>query len=270
MKILEVRNLSVYFGKEPDVVKAVDNVSFSLDSGEILGIVGESGSGKTMTVLSVLGLLPPTARVISGKAFFEGENLILLPEKRMEKIRGEKITFIPQDPTGSLNPVVSVGEQIKEMFVYHRKDVKGKNREKAVKELLGKVGIADIERAYSAFPHELSGGMNQRVIIAMTLAVKPACRLVIADEPTTALDVTVQKRILDDLISWIREIRLSFVLITHNFGLVAEYADRVLVMKGGKIVEENSTDQIFSNPQNSYTKHLLEVVPRIPELGERT
>ncbi len=269
MKILEVRNLSVHFGKEPNVVKAVQDVSFYLDSGEILGIVGESGSGKTMTVLSVLGLLPPTARIISGEALFEDEDLILLPEKRMEKIRGEKITFIPQDPTGSLNPVSSIGEQIKEMYIYHRKDISRKNQESAAKELLEKVRIADIERVYSSFPHELSGGMNQRVIIAMALAVKPTCRLVVADEPTTALDVTVQKKILDDLVFWIREMKLSLILITHNLGLVAEYADRVLVMKEGKIVEEGGVLEIFSNPKDSYTRHLLEVVPKIPEIGEK-
>lgn len=267
MKMLEVNHLAVYFGQGQNIVKAVDDVSFVLNSGEILGMVGESGSGKTMTVSSILRLLPPTARVICGEAIFEGKDLLLLPEKRMEKIRGKKIAFIPQDPTGSLNPVVTVGAQIKEMFAYHRLDIAAKNREKAVKELLEQLRIPDVERAYSSFPHELSGGMNQRIIIAMALAVKPTCRLVIADEPTTALDVTVQKKILDDLISRVREYDLSLILITHNLGLIAEYADRVLVLKAGKTVEEGNVFDIFSNPKDSYTKHLLEVVPKIQELG---
>ena len=267
MKILEVKNLVVHFGKDPDTVKAVDGVSFYLDSGEILGIVGESGSGKTMIALSIMGLLPSTARIISGQVLFDDENLLLLPEKRLEKIRGEKIAFITQDPTGSLNPVVPIGEQIKEMFVYHRKDIKKQDREQAVKQLLKEVRIPDAERIYSSFPHELSGGMNQRVIISMALAVKSVCRLIIADEPTTALDVTQQKKILDDLIFLVRKTDLALILITHNLGLVAEYVDRVMVMRQGKVVEEGGVERIFANPHDSYTKHLLEVVPKIPEIG---
>lgn len=265
--MLEVINLAVHFGREPDIIRAVDGVSFSMDSGEILGIVGESGSGKTMTVLSVLGLLPPTARLVSGMAVFEGENLLAFSEKRMEKIRGEKIAFIPQDPAGSLNPVVTVGEQIKEMLVYHRRDIKAKDRKDAVKDLLRQVRIPDAERVYSSFPHELSGGMNQRVIISMALAIRPTCRLIVADEPTTALDVTVQKKILDYLVSWVKETGVSLILITHNLGLVAEYADKVLVMKRGRIVEEKGVFEIFLNPEDPYTRHLLEVVPKIPEMG---
>lgn len=259
MEILKVNDLAVYFGEAPKLIKAVDHISFSLDAGEILGMVGESGSGKTMTALSIMGLLPPTAQIASGEILFERKDLILVSEKRMQKIRGDKIVLIPQDPTVSLNPVICVGEQIKEMLRYHRPDIKKKDRRKAVIGLLEMVRIPDAQKRYSSFPHELSGGMNQRAIIAMVLAVKPA--LILADEPTTALDVTVQKKILDDLTSLVKEMGISLILITHNLGLIAEYVNRVLVMKKGKIVDEGSVSQIFSNPNDDYTKHLLDVVP---------
>lgn len=263
MEMLKVNDLAVYFGQEPRLVKAIDHISFSLNRGEILGIVGESGSGKTKTAETIMGILPPTARIISGEISFEGEDLLSLPESRMKKIRGEKITLIPQDPTGSLNPVICVGEQIKEMYAYHRKDIKKQDRRKSVADLLGQVRIPDAQKRYTSFPHELSGGMNQRAIISMTLAVSPTAQLIIADEPTTALDVTVQAKVLDDLTDLVREMGISLILITHNLGLIAEYADRVLVMKKGEIIEEGLVDQIFYQPQNPYTKHLLDVVPRL-------
>lgn len=262
MEVLRVKDLAVYFGEGEKEVRAIDYISFSVDSGEILGIVGESGSGKTITALSILRLLPPTARIISGEIIFQGENLLSAAEQRMLRIRGEKIILIPQDPTSSLNPVISAGEQIKEVIEHHRKDVKKKDRKRLAIDLLKRMKIPDAEKRFSNFPHQLSGGMNQRVIIAMAFSTKKPA-LIIADEPTTALDVTVQKKILDDLISWVKEAGISLIFITHNLGLVAEYADRVLVMREGKIVEQGKVFDVFSNPQDPYTKHLLEVVPKL-------
>lgn len=257
MAVLDVDNLTVQFGE----TTIIDHIKFSLSAKEILGIVGESGSGKTKTAETILRLLPSTAKVASGSVQFAGTDLLWVPEREMQKIRGEKIVMIPQDPTSSLNPVVCVGAQIKEMLEYHRPDIKKKDRKNFVIDLLRKVGLPDPEKRYSSFPHELSGGMNQRIIITMALAVKPT--LIIADEPTTALDVTVQAKILDMLTSLVKEMEISLILITHNLGIIAEYVDRVLVMKEGKIVEEGPVEQIFSDPQDDYTKHLLKVVPRV-------
>ncbi len=267
MEILRVTDLAVYFGEGPRLVKAVDHISFSLNSGELLGIGGQSGSGKTMTALSIMRLLPPAAKLISGEITFQGTNLLTLSEKKMREIRGDKIVIIPQDPTGSLNPVTNVGGQIREMFQYHRPDVSKENQKQSVIELLERVRIPDAEKRYYNFPHQLSGGMNQRVIIAMALAVQSSLSLILADEPTTALDVTVQAKILDDLTSLSKTMGIALILITHNLGLIAEYVDRVLVMRKGKIVEQGLTSEIFDRPQNPYFKHLLEVVPRIG--GER-
>lgn len=258
MTVLDVNNLTVQFGE----TVIIDHISFSLNAQEVLGIVGESGSGKTKTAETILRILPSTAKVSSGSIQFAGENLLEVSEKKMQRIiRGEKIVMIPQDPAGSLSPVSDIGGQTREMPKYHRPDIKKKDQKEFVISLLRKVGIPDPEKRYDSFPHEFSGGMNQRVWIAMALAVKPA--IIIADEPTTALDVTVQAKILDMLVSSAKELETSLILITHNLGIVAEYADRVLVMKKGKIVEEGSVFQIFSEPKDDYTKHLLEVVPRI-------
>jgi len=257
MAVLEVKDLVVQFGK----TKVVNNVSFSLEPKEILGIVGESGSGKTMTALSVMRLLPPTAEV-SGSILFEGKDLLSMKEKEMEKIRGKKISMIFQDPRSSLNPVVSVGEQIREMPQYHRPDIKKKDQKEFVISLLKEIGIPDPEKRYSSFPHELSGGMNQRIVIA-TMAMVTNPLILIADEPTTALDVTIQANVLDMLNSLVRELGISLILITHNLGIVSEYADNVLIMKKGRIVERGSVFQIFNHPQHPYTKHLLKVVPKL-------
>lgn len=263
MAILEVKDLAVYFEESPRLVKAVDHSSFSLDRGEILGIVGESGSGKTMTALAIMRLLPPTARLVSGSILFDGDDLLSLSESKMRGIRGRRIAMIFQDPTSALNPVICIGEQIKEMVKYHRPDIARENHKNFVVALLQQVGIPDPQKRYSSFPHELSGGMNQRAVVAMALAVKPT--IILADEPTTALDVTVQAKILDMLTSLVRGLGISLILITHNLGLIAEYVDRVLVMKEGKIVEQGSVFQLFSHPLDPYTKHLLEVVPKLPD-----
>lgn len=263
MAILEVKDLAVYFGESPKLVKAIDHSSFSLDTGGILGIVGESGSGKTMTALAIMRLLPPTARLVSGSIQFEGENLLSISENKMCQIRGRKIAMIFQDPTSALNPVVCIGEQIKEMVRYHRADIAKKNHKNFVIDLLQQVGIPDPQLRYCSFPHELSGGMNQRAVIAMALAVKPT--IILADEPTTALDATIQAKILDELTSMVSQLGISLILITHNLGLIAEYVDRVLVMKEGRIVEQGSVFQLFSHPLDPYTKHLLEVVPKLPD-----
>lgn len=262
MNLLEVKDLRVYFGESPNEAHAVDGVSFSLSPGESLGIIGESGSGKSMTALSIMRLLPPNARLASGTILFNGRNLLELPEEEMRKLRGFKISMIFQDPVSSLNPVISVGEQIREMVQYHRPDIHAREQKAFVLSLLEKMKIKNPERCYDSFPHELSGGMAQRMIIAtMALVSKP--EILIADEPTTALDVTVQAQILDQLTLLLKELGIALIFITHNLGLVAEYVDRVLVMKEGRIVEQGSVFQIFENPTHPYTRHLLEVVPKI-------
>jgi ABC-type dipeptide/oligopeptide/nickel transport system ATPase component len=257
MAVLEVKDLVVQFGE----TKVVNNVSFSLEPREILGIVGESGSGKTMTALSIMKLLPPTAKV-SGSILFDGKDVLSIKEKEMEKIRGRKISMIFQDPRSSLNPVISVGEQAKEMPRYHRPDIKKKDQKKFVISLLKKIGIPDPEKRYSSFPHELSGGMNQRIVIAM-MAMVTNPLILIADEPTTALDVTIQANVLDILNSLVKELGISLILITHNLGIISEYADNVLVMKKGEIVDRGTVFQIFNHPRHPYTKHLLKVVPKL-------
>lgn len=265
-RLLEVRDLAISFGFPPNEIAAVESVSFFLEQGEILGIVGESGSGKTMTALSICRLLPPTARLVSGAIIFEGHDLLSLSESKMRKLRGAKIAMIFQDPTSSLNPVVCIGEQIREMVRLHGTNVRRKDQKRAVLDILKRIGFADPERHYRNFPHELSGGMNQRVVAAiMALVAMPS--LLIADEPTTALDVTLQAKLLDMITSFVRERKISMLFITHNLGLVAEYADRVLVMQKGRIVETGPVFEVFSSPSHPYTKHLLEVVPRLKKRG---
>ena len=235
-------------------------VSFSVGKGEILGIVGESGSGKSVTSMSILHLLADTARIKEGSSIrFDGEELIGAARKRMREIRGEKISMIFQDPMSSLNPLIPVGKQVAEMLLEHHKDISGEEAKKAVLELFAKVRIPEPEKRYKCYPHEFSGGMRQRVMIAMALANKP--ELLIADEPTTALDVTIQDQILRQLRELEKEYGTSIIFITHDLGVVAELCDRVIVMYGGLVMEEAPIDEIFEHPSHPYTMGLLNSIP---------
>ncbi len=257
--LLDVSGLSVHFGSSTDPVRAVDRVDFQIFDGEIVALVGESGSGKSISALALAQLVPePAGRIVGGKVFFQGlENLTLKPSE-LRKLRGERIAYIFQEPATSLNPVFTVGWQIAEAIRLHRKGVKVKAE---VEKLLADVGLPDPKRTANAYPHELSGGMQQRAMIAMALACDPD--LLIADEPTTALDVTVQKQILELLVDLREKRGLSILLITHNLGIVAEVADRIYVMTNGKIVESGETKTVLRTPQHDYTKKLLKAVPRL-------
>jgi oligopeptide/dipeptide ABC transporter ATP-binding protein len=263
-KILEIKELKTYFFTYEGVAKAVDGVSYQLEKGEPIGVVGESGCGKSVTALSVLRLIPvPPGRVVGGEILFKGRNLLELSEDEMRKIRGNRISMIFQEPMTSLNPVFTVGNQIRETFKLHQGLSKKESLEKSI-EMLRLVNIPTPERAVERYPHELSGGMRQRVMIAMALACNP--EILIADEPTTALDVTIQAQILDLMNKLKEELGMAIILITHNLGVVAETAKRVIVMYAGKIVEEAQTKTLFGNPQHPYTMGLLK---SIPVLGDK-
>jgi oligopeptide/dipeptide ABC transporter ATP-binding protein len=262
-KLLAVRDLRTVFATDDGEVAAVDDVSFDLAEGEVLGIVGESGSGKSVTALSIMGLLPqPAGRVAGGAIRFRDVDLLTLPEARMRRIRGRAISMIFQEPMTSLNPVFTVGDQIIETLREHERLGPRAARDRGI-EMLAKVGIPSPERRIDDYPHQLSGGMRQRAMIAMALACNPA--LLIADEPTTALDVTIQAQILDLLRALQEEFRMAILLITHNMGVVAECADRVLVMYAGKIVEEADVDAIFEHPKHPYTEGLLSSIPSLDD-----
>lgn len=258
--LLEVKSLRTVFFTEDGEVPAVNDISFSIGSGEILGLVGESGCGKSVTSLSILRLLSPPGRIVSGQIMFEGIDLLQLSEGEMETIRGNKISMIFQEPMTSLNPVMTIGKQVAETLIVHKNLSKKEAMDRAV-QLLMDVRIPDPERRVGEYPHQLSGGMRQRVMIAMAIACKPA--LLIADEPTTALDVTIQAQILELLKQLRDEYQLSILLITHALGVVAEVADRVAVMYAGKIVEQAPVKEIFSNPLHPYTIGLLDSIPKI-------
>ncbi|WP_419896832.1 ABC transporter ATP-binding protein [Roseomonas sp. USHLN139] len=261
MSLLEIRNLTTAFGTESGQVTAIEDVSFSIEPGEILGIVGESGSGKSVTALTVMGLLPrPPARILSGSVMFDGQDLTKLSERQLQKIRGPGIAMIFQEPMTSLNPVFRIGEQIMETIRAHERLSPRALRERAV-QLLAKVGIPSPERRMDDYPHQLSGGQRQRVMIAIALACNP--RLLIADEPTTALDVTIQAQILDLLMDLRDEFGMAIMIITHNMGVVAETADRVLVMYAGRIVEQSPVERLFDAPLHPYTRGLLDCVPSL-------
>lgn len=261
--ILKIENLKTSFMTSNGEVQAVRGVSFSVNKGEILGIVGESGSGKSVTSMSVLRLLADTAVIKEGTITFEGRNLIDLSKKEMRQIRGEKISMIFQDPMSSLNPLIPVGNQVAEMILEHHPDRKKEDVKKEVLELFSRVRIPEPEKRYKCFPHEFSGGMRQRVMIAMALANKPD--LLIADEPTTALDVTIQDQILHQLRELEKEYGTSIIFITHDLGVVAELCDRVIVMYGGLVMEEASIDDIFEKPGHPYTMGLLVSIPDIKQ-----
>jgi len=259
--LLDVQNLKTYFFTEDGMVPAVDGVSFYINTGETLAVVGESGSGKSVTSTSILRLIPsPPGRIVEGTITFEGESLLSKTEEQMQQIRGNRISMIFQEPMTSLNPVHRVGDQIAETYRLHRGLGHAEAMERAVR-MLERVGIPSPEKRARDYPHQLSGGMRQRVMIAMALACRPS--LLIADEPTTALDVTIQAQILDLMRKLQEESKTSILLITHDLGVVAEMADRVVVMYAGKIVEEGHVLDIFKNPLHPYTRGLLGSIPRL-------
>jgi oligopeptide/dipeptide ABC transporter ATP-binding protein len=265
--LLSVKNLRTVFATGRGEVAAVDDVSFDLAEREVLGIVGESGSGKSVTALSIMGLLPkPPARIAAGSIHFAGEDLLALSERGLRRVRGPGIGMIFQEPMTSLNPLFSIGNQLVETIRAHERLSPRACRARAVA-MLAKVGIAAAERRLDDYPHQLSGGMRQRVMIAMALACNP--KLLIADEPTTALDVTIQAQILELLLSLRDELGMAVIIITHNMGVVAEMADRVLVMYAGKIVERAGVDDLFEKPAHPYTRGLLDSIPAIDEIRPR-
>jgi oligopeptide/dipeptide ABC transporter ATP-binding protein len=258
--LLEVRNLQTHFPTRAGLVRAVDGVSFYLDRGELLGLVGESGCGKSMTALSVMRLISPPGKIVNGEILFDGKDLLKLSDAEMREMRGDDIAMIFQDPMTSLNPVFTVGDQISEALRLHRKLSKKQARQATI-EAMREVAIPDPARRVNDYPHQLSGGMRQRVMIAMALACNP--KLLIADEPTTALDVTIQAQILELLDELRKQRELAVLLITHDLGVVAEVADRVAVMYTGRIVEESPVDELFARPKHPYTEGLLRSVPKL-------
>ena len=267
MSLLEVRNLTTAFQTARGEITAVEDVTFSLNEGEILGIVGESGSGKSVTALTIMGLLPhPPARVAGGAVWFAGQELTALSDARMQRIRGPGIAMVFQEPMTSLNPVFTIGEQIMETIRAHERLPHRAIYARAV-EMLEKVGIPSAARRMTDYPHQLSGGQRQRVMIAIALACNP--KLLIADEPTTALDVTIQAQILDLLLDLRDELGMAIMIITHNMGVIAETADRVLVMYAGRVVEEAPVARVFDRPLHPYTQGLLECVPSLTDETER-
>ena len=263
--LLEVENLVTYFYTDEGIVKAVDGVDFKVYPGEIIGLVGESGCGKSVTSLSIMGLIEPPGKIVDGKILFQNKNLLKMNETEMQNIRGAQISMIFQQPQSCLNPVFTIGSQIEEVFQIHGKITKKEAADKAV-ELLKLVGIPDAAKKATAFPHEMSGGQAQRVMIAMALALNP--KLLIADEPTTALDVTIQAQILNLLSDLRGKFNTSVILITHDLGVIAEMADRVAIMYAGKIVEMADVISLFDNPMHPYTRGLIASVPIMGEIKE--
>ena len=259
--LLEVRDLQTHFFTQEGVVKAVNGVSYDLEEGETLGLVGESGCGKSVSALSILRLIPnPPGKTIGGEVIFEGEDLLKLPASQMRRIRGRQIAMVFQEPMTSLNPVLSIERQLTEALELHLRMRKADARREAIRRL-EQVGIPDAQRRIKQFPHQFSGGMRQRVMIAMALSCNP--KLIIADEPTTALDVTIQAQILELMKDLSKQNGVSLIIITHNLGVVARYADRVNIMYAGKIIEQGTAADIYRNPGHPYTIGLLNSVPRL-------
>ncbi|MEK4385063.1 ABC transporter ATP-binding protein [Solibacillus sp. FSL W7-1464] len=265
-ELLEIRNLRTSFRIKDTYYPAVDNVSLTLRKNEILAIVGESGCGKSTLATSVVGLHNSVTTKVEGEILYNNQNLVKLTDEQFNKLRGNDIGFIFQDPLSALNPLMRIGEQIEEGLIYHTKLTK-EQREKRVIELLDQVGIPNMQRVAKQFPHQLSGGMRQRVMIAIALSGKPA--IIIADEPTTALDVTIQAQILDLLKSLQDEIQSGIILITHDLGVVAEVADRVAVMYAGEVIEEAPVVELFRNPKHPYTRSLLKSIPQTNSENEK-
>lgn len=260
--LVDIKNERLSFFTPAGEVKALNDVSIHLKEGEVLGIVGESGSGKSVTAYSLMGLTAYPGKLIGGTLEFNGHRIDEMSEKQMRKIRGEEISIIFQDPMTSLNPVYTIGNQICEMVLLHTKKSKQEARERA-KELLTLVGINEPEKRLRQYPHELSGGMRQRVMIAIALACEP--KLLIADEPTTALDVTIQAQILELMMGLKEKLGMAIIMITHDLGVVASMCDKIAVMYAGKVVEYGTTDDIFYSPSHEYTKGLLRSIPKINE-----
>ena len=258
--LLEVRDLHTEFPSDEGVVRAVDGVSFHIDRGETLGIVGESGSGKSVTVMSVMRLIRPPGRIVGGEVLFRDRDLSTLSERQMESVRGEQIAMIFQDPMTSLNPVFKTGWQVGEPLRLHKNIGRGEAWKRVI-DILGRVGIPDPRKRATMYPHEFSGGMRQRAMIAMGLTTAP--QVLIADEPTTALDVTIQAQILELLREINQEFGTATIFITHNLGVVAGMCDRVMVMYAGRVVEEGPTEEVFANPRHPYTWSLLRTIPRL-------
>ncbi len=263
-ELLRVNNLVTQFKTESGVVKAVDGVSYYLDEQEIIGLVGESGCGKSVSQLSVMQLINAPGEITGGEVIFEDRNLLKYHQHgpEMRSIRGAKIAMIFQEPMTSLNPVLSIGQQLTEMLILHLKMSADAARERAI-ELMGMVGIPAAERRIDDYPHNFSGGMRQRVMIAMGLSCNP--RILIADEPTTALDVTTQAQLLEMMKDMVQRFRASLVIVTHNLGVVARYAKRIYIMYAGRIVESGTTKDIFATPRHPYTMGLLKCIPRLDE-----
>jgi ABC-type dipeptide/oligopeptide/nickel transport system ATPase component len=264
--LLDVRNLSISFGAAETETRAVQDISFSMAQGETIAVVGESGSGKSVTALALTRLLAsPPARYLGGEIIFEGRDTLKLPESELRKIRGKQIAYIFQEPGSSLNPVFTIGFQIAEAVQLHRPEVADVRAE--LIQALDLVGIRNPASRLNDYPHQLSGGMQQRVMIAMALACQP--HMLVADEPTTALDVTIQKQIMDLLRDLKQKTGMAIMLITHNFGIVADIANRVIVMYRGKIVESGPTREVLTNPQHPYTQALIECVPKLGQRQQR-
>jgi oligopeptide/dipeptide ABC transporter ATP-binding protein len=260
--ILQIKDLTVEFSTEDGVVHAVSHVSYDLHSGEVLGIVGESGSGKSVSMLSVLGLIPmPPGRITSGEALFKGQDLVKMKKSKLRELRGGQMAMIFQDPMTSLNPVLTIGDQISEALLAHNEGMNADGARKRTVELLELVGVPYAERRVEQYPHEFSGGMRQRAMIAMAIANDPS--VLVADEPTTALDVTIQAQIVEVLKTAQRETHAAIVLITHDLGLIAELADRVVVMYAGKVVELGDVFTIFNSPRHPYTVGLMNSLARL-------
>ena len=259
--LLEVNNLTTHFFTQDGVVKAVDGISYNVHEGEVVGIVGESGCGKSVGAMSVMKIIPnPPGRIVDGSVTFEGEDLVNMDESRMREIRGNRIAMVFQEPMTSLNPVLTIGRQLTETLELHQ-GLKGSDALDKAEELLNRVGIPEAKQRLKDYPHQFSGGMRQRVMIAIALSCDP--KLIIADEPTTALDVTIQAQILELMQGLAKDFGTALIIITHNLGVVARYADRVIVMYAGKIIEEGSAEEIFNNPIHAYTRGLLASVPRL-------
>nr|WP_309101316.1 ABC transporter ATP-binding protein [Fredinandcohnia onubensis] len=265
--LLEVKNLKTYFYKKKTVIPAVDGVDLKINKGETLAIVGESGSGKSITSLSIMKLVPsPAGKIVEGEIILDGRNLVDLSEAEMCKVRGNDISMIFQEPMTSLNPVLTVGEQITEVLMYHQKMTKAESTKKAI-EMLELVGFSRAAELINEFPHRLSGGMRQRVMIAIAMSCNP--KLLIADEPTTALDVTIQAQILDLMKDLSHKFDTSILLITHDLGVVSEVADKIVVMYGGQVVEQSPVDDLFDEPLHPYTVGLMNSIPAIEGAIER-